>query len=105
MIILIVALRDGAFCQMSRLEGARRGHPPYARLGAAVKNISDPLEATPFCSRIIQAPMKLKKIEETIHDVEVEERMTFPLSDEEQAMDEWMRTNSPELQSEAQSED
>ncbi|KAD4982658.1 hypothetical protein E3N88_19329 [Mikania micrantha] len=45
------------------------------------------------------------EIEETIHDVEVEEGMTFPLSDEEQAMDEWMRTNSPELQSEAQSED
>ncbi|KAD4584027.1 hypothetical protein E3N88_21628 [Mikania micrantha] len=44
-------------------------------------------------------------IEETIHDVEVEEGMTFPLSDEEQAMDEWMRTNSPELQSEAPSED
>ncbi|KAD0195984.1 hypothetical protein E3N88_44649 [Mikania micrantha] len=45
------------------------------------------------------------EIEETIHDVEVEERMTFRLSDEEQAMDEWMRTNSPELQSKAQSED
>ncbi|KAD1137716.1 hypothetical protein E3N88_43226 [Mikania micrantha] len=38
-------------------------------------------------------------IKETIHYVEVEERMTFPLSDEEQAMDEWMRTNSPERQS------
>ncbi|KAD5317803.1 hypothetical protein E3N88_17749 [Mikania micrantha] len=44
-------------------------------------------------------------VEATIHDVEVEEGMTFPLSDEEQAMDEWMRTNSPELQSEAPSED
>ncbi|KAC9676974.1 hypothetical protein E3N88_45414 [Mikania micrantha] len=45
------------------------------------------------------------EIEVTIHDVEVEEGMTFPLSDEEQAMDEWMLNNSPELQSEAPSED
>ncbi|KAD5508283.1 hypothetical protein E3N88_15986 [Mikania micrantha] len=45
------------------------------------------------------------EIEEFIHDVEVEEGMTFPLSNEEQTMDEWMRTNSPELQSEAQTED
>ncbi|KAL8266086.1 hypothetical protein R6Q59_003430 [Mikania micrantha] len=35
--------------------------------------------------------------EKTIHDVEVEEGMTFPLSDEEQTMDEWMRNNSQEL--------
>ncbi|KAD2158596.1 hypothetical protein E3N88_41717 [Mikania micrantha] len=48
--------------EFSEIHRARRGHPPYARLGAAVKNISDPLEATPFCSRIIQAPMKLKKV-------------------------------------------
>ncbi|KAD3337305.1 hypothetical protein E3N88_32825 [Mikania micrantha] len=45
------------------------------------------------------------EIEEPIHEVEVEEGMTFPLSDEEQAMDEWMLLNSPELQSEAQTED
>ncbi|KAD5802445.1 hypothetical protein E3N88_13805 [Mikania micrantha] len=45
------------------------------------------------------------EIEVTIHEVEVEEGMTFPLFDEEQAMDEWMRNNSPELQSEAPSED
>ncbi|KAD5960630.1 hypothetical protein E3N88_12102 [Mikania micrantha] len=45
------------------------------------------------------------EIKETIHDVEVEEGMTFPLSDKEQAMDEWMRTNSQALQSEAQTED
>ncbi|KAD1995860.1 hypothetical protein E3N88_42056 [Mikania micrantha] len=45
------------------------------------------------------------EVEETIHEVEVEEGMIFPLSHEEQAMDEKMRNNSPELQSEAQTED
>ncbi|KAD1274136.1 hypothetical protein E3N88_43079 [Mikania micrantha] len=44
------------------------------------------------------------EVEETIHEVEVEDGMTLPLSDEEQAMDEWMRNNSPKLQSEANPE-
>ncbi|KAL8226769.1 hypothetical protein R6Q57_016601 [Mikania cordata] len=44
------------------------------------------------------------EVEETIHGVEIEEGMTLALSNEEQAMDEWMQNNSLELQFEANSE-
>ncbi|KAD4180425.1 hypothetical protein E3N88_29016 [Mikania micrantha] len=94
---------ESAFSHSGRVLSIRRTRLTPASLEMCIC-LKDHLDAMERVQDQTQLEGELE-IEMTIHDVEVEEGMMFPLSDEEQAMDEWMRNNSPELQSEAPSED
>ncbi|KAD2803999.1 hypothetical protein E3N88_37376 [Mikania micrantha] len=94
---------ESAFSLSGRVLSIRRTRLTPASLEMCIC-LKDHLDAMERVQDHTQLEGELE-IEVTIHIVEVEEGMTFPLSDEEQAMDEWMRNNSPELQSEAPSED